>query len=155
MYWGISFIYKKSEKTSNDLIQFLMNKFQLNIGDNENSYFGTKKVVVFLTELFDNTNPDYDELCVSISNQLFTKENFDNELEPITNFVNQCFQCNPNLEYALCSYELNGYLIGQVKKLQDFSANDFLKRFPVIYKRINPADLPHLKLNAEAQEIFT
>ncbi|MDA8577234.1 hypothetical protein OAI64_06035 [Schleiferiaceae bacterium] len=150
-FFDISLISRKTS-TSKSVMDACLNQLGLSEGENKSELLKGKQVVV---SYFEDEESDFEEMSIGIPEQLFTKENFDNELEPITNFVNQCFQCNPNLEYALCSYELNGYLIGQVKKLQDFSANDFLKRFPVTYQRINPVDIPHLKLNTEAQEIFT
>lgn len=107
-----------------------------------------------IVSCFEDEESDFEEMSIGIPEQLFTKENFDNELEPITNFVNQCFQCNPHLEYALGSYELNGYLIGQIRKIQDFNNDEFLNRFPILYRRIGASELPFLQINNEAQEIF-
>lgn len=50
--------------------------------------------------------------------------------------------------------ELNGYLIGKNKKLEDILKDEFLHRFPIIYKRMGTSTLPRLQINKEAQELF-
>lgn len=50
--------------------------------------------------------------------------------------------------------ELNGYLIGKYKKLEDILKIEFLHRFPIIYKRMGDSTLPRLQINKEAQELF-
>jgi len=120
-------------------------------GENKSELFEGKQIIV---SYFDDEDSDFDEISISIPEQRFNKETFKSELNLFTNFVNRCFECNPNLQYALCSYELNGYLIGQVKKIQNFNNDIFLKQFPIIYKRLVPLKLPTLETNTEAQDIF-
>lgn len=149
-YFDISFIGKKTSNSKSQ-IDVCLSRFGLSEGENISDLFTGKQIVV---SCFDDDESDFDEISIGVSEQRFTKENLEVEIEKFTYFVNQCFQCNPNLEYALCSYELNGYLIGQVKKIQDFNNDEFLKRFPIIYKRIKSVDLPQLELNLDAQGIF-
>ncbi len=149
-FFDISLIGKKTSTSKYEMDACLI-QLGLYEGENNSDLFKGKQIIV---SCFEDEERDFDEMSIGISEQCFTREDFDIELEPFTNFVNHFFQCNQHLEYALCSYELNGYLIGQVKKMQDFSNNEFLKRFPLIYKRTNPLDLPELKKNLEAQEIF-
>ena len=148
-FFDISLISKKTSTSKYEVFNCLTH-FGLHEGENTSSLFPGKQIIV---SCFEDEESDFDEISMGIAEQRFTKKNFDSELKPITDFVNHCFQCNPNLEYALCSYELNGYFIGEVKKLKDFS-EEFLKRFPVIYKRKSPLKLPYLETNLDAQEIF-
>lgn len=151
MHFEISFIFNKSDSTKKGLFDIFFQKFNLSEGENQESYFGKRKVIVFFVE---DEDTDFDEICVSLSEQHFHREYFDSELKIFTNFVNQCFADDSNLKYALCSYELNGYLIGRINKIHDFDNNAFLKRFPIVYKRKATISFPFLETNTEAQEIF-
>jgi hypothetical protein len=149
-YFDISLIGRKTN-TSKSKIDACLIQLDLVEGENNSDFFKGKQIIV---SYFDDDESDFDEVCIGVPEQYFTKGDFSKELEPVTNFINRCFQCNPNLEYALCSYELNGYLIGQVKTLKDFSSDEFLKRFPIIYRRTSPLCFPNLETNLDAQEIF-
>jgi hypothetical protein len=149
-YFDISLIGKKTN-TSKSELDVCLNQLGLSEGENNSELFGNKRVVV---SHFEDEESDYDEISIGIPEQYFNRETFESELLVITGFVNSCFECNINLRYALCSYELNGYLIGQLKKIQDFNNVEFLQRFPIIYKRIFPLGQPKLEINLEAQEIF-
>ncbi|PKP21759.1 MAG: hypothetical protein CVU04_00855 [Bacteroidetes bacterium HGW-Bacteroidetes-20] len=155
MYWDISFIYKKSDNNSKEIISFLSKEYSLNIGENENTFWGKRKIVVFRTELFDEIETDFDEICVSISNQVFHKDTFDNELMIFTNFINHCFEYNQDIQYVVCSYELNGYLLSKFKRLNDFENIKLINFFPVMYKRDNSNKILTLFLNFKAQDMFT
>lgn len=154
MYWDISFIYKKSDNISKEIISFLSKEYSLNIGENENTFLGNRKIVVFRTVLFDEIETDFDEICVSISNQEFHKDTFENELMIFTNFINHCFEFNQDIQYVVCSYELNGYLLSKFKRLNDFENINLINFFPVMYKRNNSNKIPTLFLNFKAQDMF-
>lgn len=149
-FFDISLIGRKT-CTSKSEMEACLSQLGLSEGENNSDFFLGKQIIV---SCFEDEESDFDEMSVGIPEQLFTKENLDIELEPITNFVNQLFRCNPNLEYALCSYELNGYLIGKVKEIQGFNNDEFLNRFPIVYKRRENVKQPYLQINTEAQEIF-
>lgn len=149
-YFDISLIGKKTSTSKSD-IDVCLSQLGFSVGENTSDLFEGKQIIV---SCFNDEESDFDEVSIGITEQRFTKENFESELEQFTNFVNRCFQCNTNLQYALCSYELNGYLIGQVKKIQEFNNDLFLNRFPIVYKRIDPLELPKSEINFEAQEIF-
>jgi hypothetical protein len=150
MYLDISLIFPKSNDTQNKLFNFLKNEYGLNKGENLTSAFKDRKIIVFLV---DNEDVDYDEVCVDFSEQIFHKETFEREVDEFTNFVNHCFEYNPHLKYALCSYELNGYLLGGIKRLNDFNS-DLLKCFLFVYERKYLFKPPLLQINKEAQDIF-
>jgi len=149
-YFDISLIGKKTE-TSKSEIDACLTRLGLSKGENNSNLFEGKQIIV---SFFDNEESDFDEISIGISEQRFNNENFESELNHYSNFVKHCFECNPNLEYALCSYELNGYLIGQIKKIQDFNNDTFLEQFPIIYRRTVPFGPPKLEINKDAQEIF-
>ena len=149
MYLDISFIFPKSNDTRERLFEVLK-KYGLDQGENTASVFQDRKIIVFL---IDDENADYDEICVDFSEQVFHKETFEKEINELTDFVNHCFEYAPDLKYALCSYELNGYLLGKIKKLKDIN-NDLLKNFPFVYERKDAFKPPLLQINKYAQDIF-
>jgi len=152
--WEISFIYKKSDDTQRQLFKFLEEKYNLIEGINVISIFKNSEIRVFLVENEDeDEEAEFDEVCVSISDQIFHKDTFEDELKKFTDFINCCFENNTNLEYAVCSFLSNSYFLGEVKKLDEFNS-DLLKRFPVAYEKKDGFKLPLLYINTEAQDIF-
>lgn len=149
-YFDISFIAPKT-KSSKSEIEFCLNKFGLFEGENITELFSGRQIVV---SIIDDEEANFEELSIGLSEQIFHKDIFNEELKELTNFIDRFFECSSNFKYALCSYELNGYLLGNIKKFEEFSNSDFLKRFPIVYERKKPYDSPVLKTNAEAQEIF-
>lgn len=149
-FLDISLISRKTI-TSNLEMEDCLRRLGLSEGENKSTLFEGKQIIV---TCFEDKECDFEEVSIGIPDQIFTKKNFDSELEPITFFVNQCFQYNPHAEYALCSYELNGHLIGQVKKMQDFNNYEYLKRFPLVYIRRESMKLPCLQINIDAQDVF-
>lgn len=148
-YFDISLIVKKTN-TSKSELDVCLNQFVYE-GKNSSALFVNKEIIV---SHFEDEESDFDEISIGIPNQQFSKENFENELLELTDFVNSCFECNSNLKYALCSYELNGYLISRIKKIQDFNNDEFLKKFPIIYKQIDLLERPKLELNIGAQKMW-
>ncbi|MCB1215193.1 MAG: hypothetical protein KDK66_06935 [Deltaproteobacteria bacterium] len=149
-YFDLSLIYKKNSLTSKKLKKVLLEEFALSEGENKTKYFSNKKVLI--TSLSDN-QIDFDELCISLENQEFTESSFELELGRITNFVNRLFERVEELEFVLCSYELNGYLLSDIKRLKDFD-EDFLNNFPLYYKRQSRQAYAKPVFNKSAQEII-
>jgi len=149
-YFDISFIAPKT-KSSKSEIEFCLNKFGLTEGENICEIFSGRQILV---TIIDADESDFEELSIGLPEQIFYKVTFEEDLKKLTIFINRFFECNSNFNYALCSYELNGFLIGSIKKYEEFSNTDFLKRFPIIYERKLPYGLPSLKTNTDAQEIF-
>jgi hypothetical protein len=100
----------------------------------------------------EDEEADFDEAVIGFPDQVFHKESLEEEIRQFTSLVVQFFECNNNLQYVLCSYEMNGSFLGNVNRLQDFS-DDLLKRFPIVYKR-GEALTPILSVNLEAQDIL-
>jgi hypothetical protein len=149
-YFDISLIAPKTKSLKSE-IEFCLNKLGLSEGENTSDIFSGRQILV---SIIDADESDFEELSIGLPEQVFYKGTFEEDLKKLTIFINRFFECNSNFNYALCSYELNGYLIGSIKKYEQFSNTDFLKRFPIIYERKSPLGLPLLKTNTDAQEIF-
>lgn len=152
MYFDISFLFKKSHFTKEEVYKFLYKNFNLSEGENENSYFGKRKIIIFYVEDEDD-EANYDEICISFSEQIFHEETFEKELQVFTFFVNICFEHFAEIKFAVCSYETNGYLLEGIKKLESFN-DKLLSRFPISYKRQEATKDAFLILNLKAQAIF-
>lgn len=148
-YFDISIIGKKTNSSRLEM-NACLNQFELSEGENDTELFGGRQIIV---TFIDNEETDFEEVSIGLPEQYFHKDSFEGELSEFTDFITKWFKYNANLKYALCSYELNGYIIGRTKKLQDFN-DDLLKRFPIVYKRTEFSELPALQTNLEAQEIF-
>lgn len=149
-YFNISIIARKTDTSKETLNGCLIEKFGLSEGENKAEFFEKKEVLV---SYFDDENADFIEICISISEQIFHKDTFQDELNVFTSFNNICFEYSKELLFALCSYELNGYLLGDIRELTDFT-DDFLSKFPLAYKRQKDQEKPFMMLNLEAQNIF-
>lgn len=111
-------------------------------------YFDNKEIVV---EVFH----EYMllELIISIPYPVFTKDNFEDELDKLTSFVSIFFEKCPSVVYALCSYELNTYYLNGVDSI-DAINKEISQKFPIIYHRNSSLSIPEIKLNIESQYIF-
>jgi hypothetical protein len=149
-YFDISFVAPKTKSSKSEL-ELCLNKFGLSEGGNTYEIFSGRQILV---SIIDADESDFEELSIGLSDQVFYKVTFEEDLKKLTIFINRFFECNSNFSYALCSYELNGFLIGSIKKYEEFSNSDFLKRSPIIYERKLLCGLPSVKTNTNAQEIF-
>lgn len=148
-YFDISLISKKSPSSKTEM-ESCLKQYGLTEGENRMDLFGNGQIIV---TFIDSSETNFEEVCVGIPRQVFHRSSFDEEIKVYTGFINGCFETNRNLEYAVCSYELNGYLLGTIRKFERINS-DFLKRFPIVYKRVKPLEPPVLQVNQEAQEIF-
>lgn len=146
-FFDISLIAKRtynSRNTLHDLVEleiFSNWKKEMHILDEQD----------LIISKIEDDEADFEEVVVSIRDLIFHKEFFDSELSEITRFIEGCFARNNNLSYALCSYELNGYLISNRKSIENFN-NEFLENFPIVYKRIQ--NQFSVQINFNAQNIF-
>ena len=113
-YFDISLIVEKSSVSRMKMNACLSN-LGLSEGGNNTYLFGYRKILISFT---DDEEADFEEINIGIPELCFHKESFEDELKVITNFINQFFESNDSLKYALCSYELNVYLISGMKWLQ-------------------------------------
>lgn len=125
----------------------------ISIGENYIKYFGDRKVFVY--EIERNEVDDFQEVVIAVPELVFHKDKFQIEIKPLISFLNECFFRNQDLIYALCSYEINGYVLSNVNKLEDFGDDKLLKKFPIVCLR-DTADNDNIKVNYnfEAQDIF-
>jgi len=149
-YFDISFIAEKSDSLKSEM-EFCLNKVGLSEGENKTKLLCGRQIIC---TIIDDDVADFEELSIGLAEQIFHKETIEKEVDEITDFVNHCFECIPNLKYALCSYELNGYLLGGIKELKDLNNTDLLKRFPLVYERKESGEPPLLQINTNAQNIF-
>ena len=149
-YFDISLIAPKT-KSSKSEIEFCLNGFGLSEGENISKIFSRRQIIV---TIIDDGETDFEELSIGLPEQIFHKNTFKEELKELTNFISRFFECNRNFKYALCSYELNGYLLSKIKKFEELNNSDWLRRFPIVFERKKPFEIPSLKTNIEAQDIF-
>jgi len=145
-YFDISLILKKGTTHKQDMRNFLKTN-DLSEGENAVNFFN-KQIII---SSFSDKESNFFEILISFPAQVFRKDTFEDELDIFTVFLKQCFENLINLEYAICSYEMNGYLIGNIKLIEKFD-DEFLKQFPISYKRNKK--IVSLLLNLDAQDIF-
>lgn len=160
----ISIITDKKKTTASTIERIFNKEFSLKNGENhlENSHFIILNKRAVLLSIYDNKDCNFIESVLSFSDVKFHKNSFENEFEKVIKFIDFCFKVENNILYAFCSYELNGYLLGEIKKWQNIDKGLMLK-FPIVFinpKKINIAltgkklDNSNVILNFEAQEIF-
>lgn len=154
-YFIISLISKHQGK--NSLVsECLADRFNLHEG--ENSFVNSKYTLLnnkkIICGIFEYENCDFDEYCISFPEWKFHEKSFKNEIALFTTFIDDCFEVCKDIEFALCSYEINGYLLGKINQFNDLNAQ-FLLQFPIVYSRQKNTTKPLLTLNLDAQDIFT
>jgi len=149
-FFDITFISQKS-KYSKSKIDACLEDLKLNVGENITTLRPKQKI---LASIISSHETDFEELIISISNQVFRKSTIDSDLQKLTAFVNPFFSLNGDFEYALCSYELNGYLLAGTNKIEDIIHKNLLKKFPIVYRKSVSFKPSILNINLEAQNIF-
>lgn len=149
-YFDISLICRKTSVSRSE-IENCLKQFGLSEGECKTNLFSDRQIII---DIIDGGDTDYDELSIGLPEQVFHRQIFENELKEITDFVSRFFECNYNFEYGLCSYELNGYLLSLVNKFDDFSSNELLEKFPVVYKKEKYSSSFVLGINMAAQNLF-
>ena len=120
-----------------------------NIHHNTYSLLSEKEVIV---SVLNNTDKDFNEICIDIADYVFHKSEFTKELEQLTRFVHACFEGSKIIAFIVCGYEINGYFLDQVQRIKDID-RDFLSKFPIAYARQSDA-MPLIMVNHNAQDIF-
>ncbi|MBC8044775.1 MAG: hypothetical protein IAF08_15160 [Rhizobacter sp.] len=149
-YFEVALISGKTGKSKEAMRNCLIEKFGLSEGKGTTKHFAGKNILVCFYE-FEGT--DFDETEVNFPDQVFHKDDFEKELEDFTSFVNICFESCNEVKFAVCSYELNGYLMSYTKKIEDFD-DELLRKFPIVYKRETGQKHPLLMINLDAQGIL-
>lgn len=125
-YFEISLIAKKTERTAPTIKDFLAANFDIVEGRYICQYFENREVVFFIVDNAE-THVDFEEIAISLPEQVFHRNILDTDLIKITDFVNSCFEHCEQIIFAVCSYEINGYLLSEVPKLEEFD-DKFLKK---------------------------
>jgi len=149
-YFDISLIVKKTDDSKEKIRKCISEKFGLREGENKIEHFLNQEVVV---STFEDEARNFDEISFGFPDHTFHKNAFETELKVFISFINFCFECSKELQYAVCSYEMNGYLLGRIERLEDFN-DALLSKFPIVFKRDKGKEQPTLLLNLEAQEIL-
>lgn len=153
-YFDISLIINNKPQTKS-LSTCLANKFNLHEG--KNSFTNNKYALLankpIICGIYNDENRQFEEYCISIPDLIFHADSFKKELTLLTIFINDCFEFCDSIEFVLCSYEINSYLISKVSTLNDFN-DQFLSKFPIVYVRKQNSNIPLIKLNLNAQDIF-
>ncbi len=163
-YFDLSFLIARNTCKTSKIKTMLDQKVGLKEGKNnlaESNFSILVKHEVFLS-IFDNSGYDFVELMIGFPRQVFHRAAFNEELESLCELVDFCFGFDGNIKYALCSYELNGYLLGGIVEWKTIT-RDLLLKFPIVFINKNlgievpgQTELDHSKyfVNEHAQDIF-
>ena len=152
-YFDISLIISRIETNSQELDELLYKSFGLTDDQSKNNlhrFFANKKI---LLTYFQFEDIDYDEVLISFEDQKFHPNDFEKELKPFTDFMNFCFKNCSDIKFGLCGFELNGYLLSDIKLIRDLNT-ECLNRFPITYARILDSPYPQIAINLESQHIW-
>ncbi len=92
----------------------------------------SNKDVIF--ERFSDENKSYTEFRISIAEVYFTRKNFDQQMNDITQLVHHCFQLSPFLCFAVGIYEMTYYWTNYCKTLSDVKKK-VMEHFPFLFFR--------------------
>ena len=164
MYFDLSFLVNRDKESLYRMRQILFE--DLDIGEGENhlgrSDFAILKNRIASLAIFDNKTHNFVEFMLGFPCKIFHKNSFNKELESLVHLVEFCFKKNCGILYVLCSYELNGYILGGVTDWKRIDSN-LLKKFPIAFvnKKIKVGDSPQygfklfdLFVNHKAQDLF-
>lgn len=163
-FFDISFIVDKTNNQFTRIEEVFREKVKLLQGENifSNNMFSILNDKNIIYSKYQEEKSDFIEYIIGISNQVFHKDLFKNEISEIIKFVDTCFSYDNNILLALGSYELNEYLLNGVKDWQSI-INNILIKFPIVFinKKINydstdivELDFSRLIINHQAQDIF-
>lgn len=150
-YFDISFIVeKKPEALTN--VKHCLENFGLFEGENpgRNSVLEMEDILV---SYYEGEVEDFDEVTIGIPNQVFHATTFEKDLEKFSVIVNKCFESTDALKFALCSFEINSYLMRDTSKLVQMDGL-FLLKFPIVYKKSRKLLTPELLTNLKAQNLW-
>lgn len=150
-YFEISILLEKEHSAVNKLMEYIRAQFQLSVGENHSTYFRNSKVIVSCVQ--DN-EADYEGIDISIAEWRFNENCFSEDLEIITSFVTALFNCCHSLAMVVCSYELNGYLLGSISHMVQLKRETVLTKFPIYYLYNHHTEKVEAHINMEAQHIF-
>lgn len=153
-YFDISLIINRTKDQESFVAKCLLDKLHLdegenNIGESKYALLAHKKTIL---GIYQDDNVDFQEICISIPDFVFHKKTFDQELNQVTSFVEECFKLCDGIKLVVCGYETNAYLIWNLSKIEEFTP-DFLLKFPIVYLKQQSAKIDVIT-NLKAQDIF-
>ncbi|HVW15977.1 MAG TPA: hypothetical protein VHB54_19260 [Mucilaginibacter sp.] len=151
-FFDLSLLVEKSKENKQSLDKLLYKSLGLNEGDSTNNLHAFFNNPQILLSFFQHEDTDYDEIFVSLGDQTFHRTDFENELRPLTNFVEYCFNNCASIKFGLCSYELNAYVLRDVKFLSEINRS-ILEKFPIVFERSLMGRI-ELTLNPLAQQLW-
>lgn len=149
-FFDISLIVEKKDSSLTKIKNFLFKQYNLVEGENFADLFLSKSIMV---NYFHYELGDYDEVFIGLSDFNFNINAFDRDINTLSSFIECCFKNNPNLFFAFCSFELNGYLLGQINYITEMN-DEIIKKFPIVYKKNIINNIPSIIINLGAQDIF-
>jgi len=155
-YFEISLIVDKKKHQKEYTKKHLINRYNLHEGKNhiESNKYPLLENRNVQVGIYEHADTDFEEFCIGLPDYIFSRNTFKMQLQQLTDIVETCFKDCESILFAVCSYEINGYLIGDKKKIKDFDA-EFLKRFPIVYSRDSHSQNPVITITLEAQDIFS
>jgi len=149
----ISIIVRKIYTSIDSIESFVTGILDLTIGDNyvSESKFSLFKKRDVNVSVFKDEDCDFDELLFCVSDYVLGRDNFDVELAKLGEFGHEVFARQSGVYCILCSYELNGYLLSDVKSVDQIGQK--FGNFPIIFS-IEEGRITQ-KININAQDIFS
>lgn len=132
-YFEITFFCAKAlntHLTQKKLMETLQISCGRNIKNTSPFQLLQKREVYF--QVFEEAN--YSEYQLSLMNLIFTKEDFDFQLEQMLEVVSVCFDNVPSLLFATGIYELTDYYLEKINHIQEFPQLVFPK-IPILFFR--------------------
>ncbi|GAA4335217.1 hypothetical protein GCM10023149_43090 [Mucilaginibacter gynuensis] len=148
-YFDITLIAEQFEK-SQTVIGDCLNSLGIYHGIKDETYFKGK---IILFNYIENETLSFDEICISIEDLVFHQETFKYEIGMLTSLVTSVINCIEEVQFALCSYELNGYLLSEINKIEDIN-DTLLSKFPIVYKHDRYSKSIDMSINYTAQNLI-
>jgi hypothetical protein len=149
-FFDLSFLLRKENNSKDHLLTFFKERHGLIEGENGSEVLGIRGTVL---STYEDDETDYYDISLGLPEIKFVEEAFDSQLLEIHSVVEPCFQAMTELEFVVCSYEMNPAWISDIFRLRDFNES-VLKRFPISFARGEDGKSTPM-LNLEAQDIFT
>lgn len=140
-YFEIVFI-KKPSKTAGQEIATCLSELGIKYGRHRSPYFGGRELVV--TEGYAEAW-EHNDTYVSIPDVVFTREHFNSELAPFTEFVQRVFDRDKNVSLAVCIYEM----------AVNYLMRAHLRQFPIVFRRSPDGGSVIIDYHFDAQGIFS
>lgn len=120
-YFEIS-VFPEKNKTNEYITNRIKEVLKNNIDFSQN----------IIVELFQYDDKEFDDICVSIPNYRFDKDNLEANGLFLTKIVELLFKSFPNIRFATGVYEITFDYIEELSKMKDFDKG-FFEKFPLVF----------------------